>query len=298
MRGLAFAALALAATPARAHGGHEHAIGWTLGAQVTLPLALALALYLIGWARLRRRSGRGRGDLARGAWLYLAGWTVLAGALMSPLHRAGEVSFTMHMIEHEAIMLVAALLLVAARPGPVLMWSLPAAGRQGLAPLLRWSLWRALASPAAATAIQAAVLIVWHLPGLFDRALRSEGLHIVQHVCFLASALLFWWAVLPRGEDRSRRLVSALCLFVTSVVGAGLGALMALSASPWYASYAALGMTLFGLSPEEDQQLAGLIMWVPGGAFHAIAALILLAGALRSAPEGLDHRVSDGRQAT
>jgi cytochrome c oxidase assembly factor CtaG len=298
MRRLALAALAFAATPAMAHGGHEHAPGWTLSPEVTVPLALALGLYLIGLLRLRRRSGRGRDNLARGAWLYVAGWAVLAGALVSPLHEAGEVSFTMHMIEHEAIMLVAALLLVAARPGPVLLWGLPGAARQGLAPLLRWLLWDALARPAAATAIQAVVLIVWHLPGLFDRALRSEGLHILQHTCFVVSALLFWWAVLPRGEERSRRLVSALCLFVTSVVGGGLGALMALGSSPWYPFYAAMGMTPFGLTPQEDQELAGLIMWVPGGAFHLAAALIVLAGALRSTPERLDHRVGDRRQAT
>ena len=298
MRRLVFAALAMAATPARAHGGHEHAIGWTFDAQVTLPLALALGLYLIGLTRLRSRSARGRGELARGAWLYLGGWAVLAGALVSPLHEAGEVSFTMHMVEHETIMLGAALLLVAARPGPVLLWGLPAAARQAAAPVLRWRLWRALARPATATAIQAAVLIVWHLPALFDRALRSEAIHVVQHVCFVASALLFWWAVLPLGEDRAGRLVSALCLFVTSVIGGGLGALMTLGGSPWYPAYAAMGMTPFGLTPAEDQQLAGVIMWVPGGAFHLAAALIVLAGALRSTPEGLDHRVGDRRQAT
>src|SRR5207253_3245339 len=103
-----------------------------------------------------------------------------------------------------------------------------------------------------------------------DLALESDGWHIVQHLCFVASALLFWWAML-NNSGRAGRMVAALCLFATSMVGAGLGALMALSNSPWYAPYAALGLTPEGLSPAEDQQLAGLIMWVPGGFWHRAA---------------------------
>jgi cytochrome c oxidase assembly factor CtaG len=71
--------------------------------------------------------------------------------------------------------------------------------------------------------------------------------------------------------------VAALCLFVTSMIGGALGALMALSDSPWYPAYGAMGLTAFGLSPTEDQQLAGLIMWVPGGLFHLAAALLFVA---------------------
>jgi cytochrome c oxidase assembly factor CtaG len=296
MRRLSAAVLACAAAPAYAHDGHRAAIGWTIGPEVTVPLLVALALFLIGAVRLKRRAGEGAAWLRRSTWLFLAGWTVLAAALVSPLHAAGEVSFAMHMIEHETIMLPAALLLVAARPGPVLLWGLPRPLRRALAPLIRLGLWRALARPVAATAIQAAALVLWHTPALFDRALRSDALHIAQHLSFLASALLFWWAMLPREPTRAGRLVAALCLFVTSLIGGGLGALMAFDASPWYAGYVALGMTPFGLDPVADQQLAGLIMWVPGGAFHLAAALIALAASLRSAPQGLDHRVARGRQ--
>ena len=210
---------------------------------------------------------------------------ILAGALVSPLHEAGEVSFAMHMIEHELIMLPAALLLVAARPGPVLLWGLPPAGRNLFAPVIRLPLWHWLSSPLVATALQALALVAWHMPALFDRALSSEGWHIAQHLSFVVTALLFWWAMLPRERGREGHFVSAICLFVTSMIGGGLGALMALDASPWYAGYVAMGMTPFGLSPAEDQQLAGVIMWVPGGLFHLAAALAFLARGL--APEGL-----------
>jgi cytochrome c oxidase assembly factor CtaG len=78
--------------------------------------------------------------------------------------------------------------------------------------------------------------------------------------------------------------LAVLCLFVTSLVSGALGALMAFSESPWYAGYARLGMAPFGLTPAEDQQLAGLIMWVPGGLVHALAALALVGMTLRSRP--------------
>jgi cytochrome c oxidase assembly factor CtaG len=202
--------------------------------------------------------------------------------VVSPLHEAGEVSFTMHMIEHELIMLPAALLLVSAHPGAVLMWGLPPSFRRALRPLVRAGFWRALAGPFVATALQAAALVLWHMPSLFDRALTSETWHVAQHLSFLVSALLFWWAMLAQERTPAGPLVAALCLFVTSGVGGGLGALMALDGSPWYVPYMALGMTPLGLSPQEDQQLAGLIMWVPGGLFHLGAALVFLGRALRA----------------
>jgi cytochrome c oxidase assembly factor CtaG len=116
------------------------------------------------------------------------------------------------------------------------------------------------------------------MPLLFDLALRSDGWHIAQHLSFLGSALLFWWAML---HGRAGPLTAAACLFVTSMIGGGLGALMTLSSSPWYPAYARLGFTPAGLTPAQDQQLAGLIMWIPGGAWHLAAALLFLARALR-----------------
>lgn len=265
--------LALAATPAWAHAGHDHGLGWTLDPLLTLPLLFALVLYLVGWKRLSQRSSS-----AVRPSLFLSGWLVLAVSLTSPLHEAGERSFTMHMIEHELIMLVATFLLAASGAGGVLAWGLPRPLRQGLggswkSPLQR--LWRWLTEPVTATAIQAMVMWAWHAPALFNRALESFGWHIAQHASFFVSSLLFWWAMLhPRGRG-SGYGVSAACLFATSLIGGALGALMSLSSSPWYADYAAMGMSGIGLDPIEDQRLAGLIMWIPGGLVHGAAALAM-----------------------
>lgn len=280
------------ASPAMAHEGHVHELGWTLSPDIVAPLLIVLLLYLLGLAKLLSRSGRSRKLLIRRAWLFVLGWLILAGALLSPLHEAGEVSFALHMIEHELVMLPAPLLLVMSRPGPVLLWGLPAAGRRIIAPIVRFSLWRTLGSPLVATLLQAVALIVWHMPALFDRAVLSPGWHIAQHLSFIITALLFWWAMLPRGEARADYLASAMCLFITSMVGGGLGALMAIGGNPWYEAYVRMGMTPFGLSPAEDQQLAGLIMWIPGGLFHAGAAIVFLGRALGSAPKGLHNGIA------
>jgi putative membrane protein len=272
LRVLAALALALLASPAFAHGDHEHGIGWTLDPLLVVPLALALLIYAVGWTRLSKRSStRPR------AALFLSGWTVLTLALVSPLHAAGERSFTMHMIEHELIMLVATLLLAMSSSGAVMAWGLPGPLRLSLGG--SWKsplqiLWKRLTDPVTATAIQAVVMWMWHAPILFDRALESSGWHIAQHACFFASSLIFWWAMLhPR---RGGYGVSAACLFATSLIGGALGALMSLSSSPWYADYAAMGMTgVLDLDPLTDQRLAGLIMWIPGGMVHGVAAILL-----------------------
>lgn len=272
---LAFAIFVLlAASPASAHGaGSGEPPGWTLNPWVTIPLALLLVVFLVGRERLARRSAKA----VRSPWLFVGGWTVLSLALFSPLHEGGERSFTLHMIEHELIMLVATFLLAASRAGGTLAWGLPRPARQLLggswkAPLA--ALWRQLTEPVTATVVQAVVMWAWHAPALFDRALDSPEWHVAQHLSFIVASLLFWSAMLnPR---RGGYLLSAACLFLTSLVEGALGALMALSQSPWYSAYAAMGMSGIGLDPATDQQLAGLVMWIPGGLIHGGAALWLL----------------------
>ena len=255
------------------HHHHGEGVGWNLDPVLIAPLILALLIYAMGWARLGKRASAP----PRPA-LFLSGWAVLTLSLVSPLHEAGERSFAMHMIEHELIMLVATLLLAASSAGGVLAWGLPrplrlALGGSWKSPL--GALWKRLTEPVTATLVQAVVMWAWHAPALFNRALDSNGWHIFQHSCFFLSSLLFWWAMLhPRGRSGGYG-TSAACLFITSLIGGALGALMSFSASPWYADYAAMGMTGIGLDPIDDQRLAGLIMWIPGGLVHGLAALIM-----------------------
>lgn len=274
----------LAAAPAFAHGDHAHHAGlpgWTFDGWVTGPLLLSLAWFSTGYVRLRARSSDPSAH-ARNLYWFLAGWLVLAAALVTPLHEAGERSFAAHMLEHELLMLAAAPLLVLSRPLGIALWAFPAGWRRalgrlggGIGPAWRW-----VTAPVVATLLQAAALWLWHAPSLFDLALAHDGWHVVQHLCFLATALLFWWAVL-HGRGERRVGVAIGCLFFTATISGALGALMAFSSSPWYAGYAASGLDAFGLTPSEDQQLAGVLMWVPGGLVHAGAGLALLARWLR-----------------
>ncbi|HYG26001.1 MAG TPA: cytochrome c oxidase assembly protein [Caulobacteraceae bacterium] len=280
----------LAAGPALAHAGEAHAPTWSLEWWVVAPLALSALLFGVGWRRLMARSGQGAAGLKRRGLLFAAGWLVLAGAVLSPLHDAGSQSFTAHMIEHELLMLAAAPLLVASEPLAVMLWAFPSRARQALGGATRSSIvsgpWRTLTDPVIATLAQAAVLWIWHMPQLFELALMHEGWHAAQHISFLLSALLFWSAMFHR---RRSKALAAACLFATSILGGALGAFMAFSESPWYAPYAALGLAPMGLTPVEDQQLAGLLMWLPGGMIHAAFALVLL-GSLLQTREAADAR--------
>lgn len=283
-RRLALLAVAFAPSAASAHTATPSAPLYS-GPEpwMLVPMLLAGAIYAVGWARLRRRSGHGRDDLARRGWIFLAGYGTLAGAALSPLHALGGRSFTAHMVEHELIMLAAAPLLVWARPLGAMLWAFPATARQGLAAIPRSrtgaGLWKVFTDPLLATVLQAAALWIWHLPSLFDMALKNEGWHAAQHLSFFASALLFWSAMLG---PRRNVWTTAACLFATSMITGALGAFMAVSQSPWYGPYASLGLAAFGLTPTEDQQLAGVLMWVPGGLLHAIIAVTILAPHLRA----------------
>jgi len=277
------------ASPAMAHGGGATVGGWSFDPLIVTTLSSSGAVFVIGWRRLRRRSARGVAQLDRRAALFACGVLALASAVISPLHHAGARSFAAHMVEHELLMLVVAPLLVLAEPLGIMLWALPARGRQTVGAwsktgLVRLS-WRTATDPVVATIIQAGALWLWHAPALFDCALASPGWHIVQHLSFLVSALLFWTAVLP---NRTRQPgIAVLCLFATSLVSGALGAMMAFAQSPWYVGYARLGMVPNGVSPLEDQQLAGMLMWVPGGLVHALAALAAMAKLLKSTP---NHR--------
>lgn len=243
---------------------------------VLLCLAVSLLLYAIGLVRLARRSRRGA--RWREAAFFGGGWSALALALASPLDNAGAISFSAHMVQHELLMIVAAPLLVRGRPLGVWAWSVPRAwlrpfGGAGI------PLWQGLTRPLHAWLLHFASLWLWHIPFLFQAALLHPAVHAAQHASFLFPALLFWWAVLEKGAA-NRPGAAIAYLFTTMLHTSALGALFAMSSRIWYPVYG-LGATQFGLSPLEDQQLGGLIMWVPGGLAYVIAGLVLCAGWLR-----------------
>lgn len=284
--------LCVVSTPAFAHGGGAHAVEafpWTFDPWITVPLTLLALLHAMGSLRLLSRSRRGRAELIRRGRLFWLGWVMLTFALVTPLHAAGERSFFLHMVEHEILMLLATPFIVLGEPITVLLWAFPAVARRRLggfgATVGSSTLWQAVSGPVGATLVQAVALWLWHAPALFNWALENDGWHIGQHLSFIVSALLFWNAMLGRRGARGSRpgqsALAALCLFVTSLIGGALGALMAVSESPWYAAYDRMGEAPFGISAAEDQQLAGLVMWVPGGMVHALAALLVVASLLR-----------------
>jgi putative membrane protein len=274
-------------------------------AGVDLWLALAIVVpplaYALGVARLWRAAGRGRGARYATVAAFTAGWASLVLALASPLHALADRSFFGHMTVHLLLMTVAAPLLVLARPLAAFAWAAPRGPRAGLARrgpgrailgLLRW-----LSGPIVATTAQLAVLTVWHLPILFDLAVGDRRLHTLQHVMFAGSAVLFWWAMLERCRGGQREGLALVCLLVTMLHGIGLGALLTLASQPWYVTGSPLPPP-FGLDALEDQQLGGLIMWVPGGLAYAVAALALLARLIRgggsSAPWTVRHDAAFG----
>jgi putative membrane protein len=244
---------------------------------VLIPLCVSGALYVIGLARLWRRAGVGRGISTANAACFAAGWFTLALSLLSPLHALGETLFAAHMVQHVLLIAIAAPLLVLGRPGGALSWGLPLAWRRGLGTLVRArpvaAGWAWMTNPLVATILHGVTIWAWHLPGLFEAALANPWLHWLEHATFLATAVLFWWAMLGRPARVHSYGISVACLFVTLLHSSFLGTLLTLSSRLWYAP--APAAAAWGLSPMEDQQLAGLIMWIPGGALYTVAALAL-----------------------
>jgi putative membrane protein len=266
-RASALALVLAVLTPGAAHA-HEltrsDGEAW-LGPALTL--AVGGALYAGGLARLR---ARGRRVPAVELAAALAGGLVVAAALLSPLDRLAATLFSAHMVQHTLLTVVAAPLLALARPLAVVAAALPPRSAAARA-LLRWQ-----PGPAVAWAAHGLALWAWHVPPLYAWALARPPLHALEHATLLATAVILWWAV-----SRQRRpLAGALWLFTTALHTSVLGALVTLAPRPWFSAHAPGGAGLTGL---EDQQLAGLVMWVPAGTLLTGFALALLAAWFRHA---------------
>lgn len=263
---------AVTSSPAQAHDLSSVTGVWTYDPWVITPLYGVAILYLMGTLRLRSRAASGRGIRLRQRAAFWSGWTALAVALVSPLHWMGERLFTAHMIEHTLIVAVAMPLMACARPDAALLWALPHGGRVRVAGMIRHPAaaagWAAASSPLVATAAHGAVLWLWHLPAAYDLVLTSLAVHRLQHLGFTLTGLIFWRSLLRSGRDGR----AVLCLFASFMHTGLLGMILTLAGRPLYPAQTALADE-FGLTPLEDQQLAGLVMWVPMGAIYTAAAL-------------------------
>jgi putative membrane protein len=251
------------------------------GAVAAALLASAIA-YAVGTIRLRRRHPvRPLPVIAQ-----TAGLAALALALLSPLDALSDVLFSAHMGQHELLMLVAAPLVVIGRPLYVLLWTLPEGGRSGVARLIEAPpvrrAWRALTHPVVVLALHGAALWLWHIPGLFEDALAHETVHALQHLCFFLTAALFWWALVHGRYGRAGYGAAAFFVFATAMHSGLLGAMLTFARATIYPTHAARTRAA-GLDPLEDQQLAGLLMWVPAGVLLTILGLAFLSAWLGEA---------------
>jgi putative membrane protein len=290
---LAASVLVILSQTAFAHGNKPHDMSqlfssWSFDPLVVILLLGAGILYTVGTLNVWRESEMGSGISAKAAAAYAVGWITLVIALVSPVHTWGEVLFSAHMTQHEILMLISAPLLVLGRPLIAGLWAMPRNARLRIGqtvhdgPILK--IWRLLTDPAVAFVVHGLALWFWHIPFLFQATLESDIVHTLQHASFLGSALLFWWAIIYGRRGAASYGAGVLYLFITSIHSGLLGAFLTFTPRLWYPIYAPTTLA-WGLSPIEDQQLGGLIMWVPAGIVYIVAALIMFAAWIGSSEQ-------------
>jgi putative membrane protein len=233
-------------------------------------------LYAIGSVRMRSSGGRVRAAERASFWI---GWTILFASLTPWMDRAVGVSFSAHMAQHEMMMLFGAPLVIVGRPIVPWMWALPQAMRWSLggtfASALPRTIWRWLTTPFVAWALHGATVWIWHAPVLYEAAVKHDAIHALEHATFIGTATLFWWGLVYGRYGRAAYGASALYVFTTMLHTGVLGAMFALSVSPFYAVYRDRA-AITGLDPVHDQQLAGLYMWIPAGIVLTTCGLALV----------------------
>lgn len=253
---------ALFPVPAWAHAPAELAGYW-----VTWALALTLAGYLLGVMRALQRP-----SLVRLA-LFLCGWATLAVALVGPVEHWAGSSLAGHMTQHMLLLAVAPPLLLLARPMPQYMQALPGGARRLVGPPLGRLYRRSAAAPLSAFIIHGVVIWLWHLPMPYQLVLEHRLLHDAAHLLFFMTGLWFWWSLIAPGRLGHGGFGLATVLAVLTMMHTGmLGALMTFAPQLLYPEHPA---GFAGFDQLSDQQLAGLLMWVPGGVIYSAAALAL-----------------------
>ncbi len=273
---------------------------WDWQLDVIVILALAGILYFRGWWRLRKRSGYGRISsptptkqtrwrLANGWRLtsYFAGLFFIGLALLSPIDALGELLFIFHMIQHLLLIMFAPPLLLLANPMPFMLWGLPDFGRKHVGRGLSYALHRdsvvrhtirKVTSPGLIWLIWVISLLGWHDPNMYNAALRNEFVHGMEHLMFFGASMLLWWHVTGAGPRLHKQLGygGRIALLMGAIPpNLLLGMVLAFATTAVYTYYTAVPR-LWGIDVLADQQIGGIIMWVPGSMMYIVATLIFL----------------------
>lgn len=255
---------------------------WTFPLLPTLGLTLMSLVYGLGVFRLWGRAGVCAGGISRRqAGAFAVGIVVLAIALVSPVDALSDELGWMHMIQHMLLMAVGAPILVLGSPGVAMLWLLPLSWRK------KFGTWKSRAAtgrwvnrlawqPVVLLLLYTFTLWVWHLPRLYEAALHDDLVHDFQHFTFIATSMLFWRVLLdPISRHRMSRAGAMFYLFLTTMQATMLGVFMTLAPTVWYPTYD--GRTdVWNLTAIQDQQIAGLIMWMPACTIYAVIAAVAL----------------------
>jgi putative membrane protein len=236
---------------------------WTWQPSILIGLAVWIGLYRWATTAQGRRWGLAPVSRGRQAAFYL-GTLLVFLALVSPIdHLADDYLFSAHMLQHMLLMMIAP---------PLWLLGLPDGLVDRLVPRRLVGAVRLLSKPVAAFAIYNAVLWIWHIPNLYDAALASEDLHIVEHIFFIGAGVIAWWPMLGRSEQAAPRATPAVqmvYLFLMMFPMTLLAALLTFARYPVYPFYAS-APRLWGLSVMDDQQAGGLLMWIPGNMIYFV----------------------------
>ena len=261
-----------------------------------LSIVLIAAMYGAGVHRLWKAAGQNHVVSRAEVAAFYCGILTLLIALCSPLDAIADTLFSGHMLQHVLLIAVAAPLMILGAPLLPLLWSLPrvtrvSAGRTWNTLGMRGAGAR-LARPLPAWGLHTVALWAWHLPGPYSAALASAPIHALEHLCFYLTGLLMWWVALRPLRGHGGIAGSVFVLAGTFAQSGVLGAILTFSGTPWYYAQSA-GAGAWHLTALEDQQLAGLIMWIPTGFFYLIGIRAVVRRVF-DAPAGPDvHAVAD-----
>lgn len=206
---------------------------------------------------------------------FVTGIAALFAALISPLDAMSGSLFSAHMAQHLLLVLVAAPLLALSRPTAPLLRGLPIGWGKTFGRLAQVSslktLWHTLTRPITVSLLHVSSILLWHIPNWYSAAVSNSALHSLEHLSFFGTALLYWW-MLRENDDYGVRILSVFIVMVSSGL---LGALMTFANTAWYVDHVPF-VSVWGLTTLEDQQLAGLFMWIPTGVVYVVAAALLL----------------------